>query len=518
MKAVAYIRVSDGSQVDGHSLDAQERLFGELCKSRGWEPVGVYREEGRSAHNNDITKRPVLQQLMADSAGDGFEVVVVHTLDRWARNLKILLETVSQLQDNGVGLVSITENIDWSNYQGRLLTQMLGAFTEFYSGALSTHTKKGVAERARKGLHLGSVPFGYQLCEPPKKGRRKPCQPKHRGGVHKVPKEARAVEYLFREYSTGTTSMVDLARWMNRNGFRTRNRHGGGNSRLFTAASVRGILHNPFYAGKVRHQGEVHKGSHRRVVTDELFDAVQAAASRNSGRSETLQARPEREYLLKGLIRCHRCRMPLWAQTYRNGNRYYREQARSRSTTDCPADGKAIRCEVVDEQVEAMVTSLVLPEAWLDRVLAQIHVADEAKRITKERVRTERELKRVGEAYSDGALVGKDYRRRVRLLKDQLGTLIAPAVDAATEAGRLLEDLPGLWDQADLGERRLLLTAMLDAVYVDTIDKKGVVSFQPKAAFKALFELALSPAAGQEPAQESSVQRPETVSAGPLPN
>ncbi len=491
MKAVAYIRVSDSSQVDGHSLDAQERLFGELCKSRGWEPIRVYREEGKSAHNNDVAKRPVLQQLMGDSAGDDFQVVVVHTLDRWARNMKVLMETVTQLSDNGVGLVSITENIDWSNYQGRLVAQMLGAFAEFYSGALSTHTKKGIDERARKGLHLGSVPFGYQLCHPPKKGRRKPCEPKHRGGVHKVPREARAVEHLFREYATGTTSMVQLAKWMNRNGFRTRNRRGETAPRLFTAASVRGILHNPFYVGNVRHRDQVRKGAHRGVVTGDVFQAVQIAASRNSGRSETLQARPEREYLLKGLIRCHQCRMPLWSQTYRNGNRYYREQARSRSTTDCPADGKAIRCEVVDEQVEAMVTSLVLPDAWLDRVLAQIHVADEAKRITKERTKTERELKRVGQAYADGALVEKEYRRRLKLLKDQLATLVAPAVDAAAEAGKLLEDLPGLWDQAEMGERRLLLTAMLDAVYVDTIEKKGVVGFQPKAAFRALFDIAV---------------------------
>jgi len=39
VRAVAYIRVSDPSQVEGHSLDAQERLFRELCKSRDWEAV-----------------------------------------------------------------------------------------------------------------------------------------------------------------------------------------------------------------------------------------------------------------------------------------------------------------------------------------------------------------------------------------------------------------------------------------------------------------------------------------------
>ena len=48
MRAVAYLRVSSASQVDGHSLNAQERLFRELCKNRRWEAVGVYREEGIS--------------------------------------------------------------------------------------------------------------------------------------------------------------------------------------------------------------------------------------------------------------------------------------------------------------------------------------------------------------------------------------------------------------------------------------------------------------------------------------
>ena len=50
-RAVAYLRVSSMSQVEGHSLAAQERLFGELCKSRGWTAVQVYREEGKSAHS-----------------------------------------------------------------------------------------------------------------------------------------------------------------------------------------------------------------------------------------------------------------------------------------------------------------------------------------------------------------------------------------------------------------------------------------------------------------------------------
>ena len=76
--------------------------------------------------------------------------------------------------------------------------------------------------------------------------------------------------------------------------------------RVFTTASIRGILHNPFYAGKIKHHDELLPGFHEALVSEDLFQAVQIAMKRNSGRSETLQSRPDREYLLKGssLISC----------------------------------------------------------------------------------------------------------------------------------------------------------------------------------------------------------------------
>jgi len=52
------------------------------------------------------------------------------------------------------------------------------------------------------------------------------------------------------------------------------------------------------------------------------------------------------------------------------------------------------------------------------------------------------------------------------------------------EAGKLLENLPVLWEEADLAERSKLLMAMLDAVYVDTVDEKSVAASRP------LFEVA----------------------------
>ncbi|MCI0780698.1 MAG: recombinase family protein, partial [Chloroflexi bacterium] len=181
------------------------------------------------------------------------------------------------------------------------------------------------------------------------------------------------------------------------------------------------MLHNPFYAGKIKHGGQLFPGSHDAIVSQELFDSVQSAMKRNSSRSETLHPRPEREYLLKGLIKCAYCGKSLWAQTLTSGSRLYREQARTRSHIDCPGDSKSIRCEIPDDQIGRIVGAIVLPEAWMDRILSRIQLADEVKKVKEARIQVEQRLKRLGEVYLDGLKSRDDYMREKKSLEDTLG-------------------------------------------------------------------------------------------------
>ena len=498
-RAIAYLRVSTVSQVDGRSLDAQERSFQELCRNRGWADVGAYREEGKSAHSDSIKKRPELQRLLEDSAKDVFDLVVVHTLDRWSRNQRIMLETLATLGKNDVALISITENIDYSTPQGMLFTQMLGSFAQYFSDSLGTHVKKGIGERARQGLHLGSIPFGYESCWQESQGERKlACEHEHPGGVHVHAEEGSAVSGLFTRYAAGTVTLATLASWLNEEDFRTRNTkklpdgNGGlvAGPRLFTNASVRNILHNPFYTGQVRHKNELLPGAHEALVSQEVFRTVQDATRRNSGRSRTLHPRPEREYLLKGLIHCAHCRMPMWAQTFVNGRRYYREQRGSRGAGYCVGRSGSMFCEIPDQQMGEIISAIVLPDAWVDRVLAQVHLADEVKRVTQERKKVEQRQRRLAQVYVDGHVPQEEYRRQKKQLEERLRSLVVPDADAAVTAGKLVEGLPALWDNADLAERRRLLMTMLDAVYVDTVEERRIVAIRPKPAFRPLFEIA----------------------------
>lgn len=91
--------------------------------------------------------------------------MVVHKLDRFARNVRITLEYLEKLEKAGVGFVSISEQMDFSSPIGKVILANLAAFGQYYSDNLSTEVSKGLKERAMQGLWNGPIPFGYAKGE-----------------------------------------------------------------------------------------------------------------------------------------------------------------------------------------------------------------------------------------------------------------------------------------------------------------------------------------------------------------
>jgi hypothetical protein len=67
-----------------------------------------------------------------------------------------------------------------------------------------------------------------------------------------------------------------------------------------------------------------------------------------------------------------------------------------------------------------------------------------------------------------------------------------PEYDAAEEAGKLIMDLPNLWAQANLSERRKILMTILDAVYIDVKQSRSILAIKPKPPFKPILQVAVT--------------------------
>lgn len=180
----------------------------------------------------------------------------------------------------------------------------------------------------------------------------------------------------------------------------------------------------------VKHKKETFPGQHEPVIGTELFESVQVALRKNSGRSSTIGRKSTRTYLLKGLARCAHCGMNLWAQTYKGGQQYYREHRASRSHGECPARGGSISCAIPDEQIGKMFSSIQLPDDWQHRVLAKIVHQDETARILGEREKVKEKLRRLGKAFVDGLFDEVEYHRQKKSMEWELESLLIPEVDA----------------------------------------------------------------------------------------
>jgi DNA invertase Pin-like site-specific DNA recombinase len=138
---VGYARVSTQDQKPELQLDA--------LKAAGCEKVF---EEKASGAKRD---RPELLAAL-DYLRKG-DTLVVWQLDRLARSLKQLIETVEMLEQRGIGFRSLTESIDTTTSGGRLIFHIFGALAEFERNIIRDRTTAGL-EAARARGRVGGRP------------------------------------------------------------------------------------------------------------------------------------------------------------------------------------------------------------------------------------------------------------------------------------------------------------------------------------------------------------------------
>ena len=96
-----------------------------------------------------VADRPELKQAL-EFARSG-DTLVVWKLDRLARSVKQLIETVEKLRARGIGFRSLTEALDTTTEQGRLVFRMFSALAEFERSLIRERTQAGLAAARRRG-------------------------------------------------------------------------------------------------------------------------------------------------------------------------------------------------------------------------------------------------------------------------------------------------------------------------------------------------------------------------------
>lgn len=141
-KRIGYIRVSSVGQNVERQLDG----------------IDLDKKFTDRASGKD-TKRPQLQAAL-DYLRDG-DVLVVHSMDRLARNLDDLRKIVLSLTQRGVVVEFVKENLTFTGDDSalsKLLLSVMGAFSEFERALLKERQREGIALAKKAGVYKGRKP------------------------------------------------------------------------------------------------------------------------------------------------------------------------------------------------------------------------------------------------------------------------------------------------------------------------------------------------------------------------
>jgi putative DNA-invertase from lambdoid prophage Rac len=150
LRAGLYARVSTHDQ---HTLPMQLRAMREYAKRRDWSIAVEIRDIA-----SGTSVRPRREELIHSARRRELDVILVWRLDRWGRSLLDLIGSLQELNELGVGFVSLSEALDLTTASGRALAGMLAVFAEFERDILRDRVKAGIAEARRDGKPHGRPP------------------------------------------------------------------------------------------------------------------------------------------------------------------------------------------------------------------------------------------------------------------------------------------------------------------------------------------------------------------------
>ena len=136
--AVIYARYSSERQTE-QSIDGQLRVCREYAERNDLLITDEYIDRAMTGTNDN---RKAFQQMLKDSNKKSFDLVLVYKLDRFSRNKYETAMHKKTLRDNGVKLVSATENIP-DTPEGIILESLLEGMAEYYSAELYQKLKIG---------------------------------------------------------------------------------------------------------------------------------------------------------------------------------------------------------------------------------------------------------------------------------------------------------------------------------------------------------------------------------------
>ena len=494
IRVAVYTRksINQGLDQEFNTLDAQRQAIEAIIESQrgeGWVALPEKYDDGGFTGAN--TKRPAFQRLLQDIKDDKVDAVAIYKLDRLSRSLTDFANIIDYFDRYGVSFTSITQQFNSATSMGKLTLNILMSFAEFERQVIAERTRDKMAATRMRGMWTGGRPvLGFDVEE-----KKLVVNDEEAGQV-------REIYDLYLKLG----SLLTVVQELNRRKLKNKT-HVTKSGKVFPGAdfeknSVRRILTNALYLGKVEFNGEMYDGEHQRIVDQKTWDAVQRQleehrrATGNGGKNAVTA-------ILKGLVRCGMCGSPLTHASTKRRDRRYRyydcQKRHKNGSSSCPNSRvSAPKLEgFVVEQIMAIgkdpkLVSKTVRAARKALEKQKAELSPEAKRLDRESKKLADEKKNLLDALGKGDAGKKPVMERLDEIESSLQKLNQKAEAARKDLVSLqdtaideedlkaaLESFTPVWSELSPRKQSRILHLLIEQVTYDAQEGKVQISFRP---------------------------------------
>lgn len=244
--ALGYTRVSTIDQAEyGYGLEYQRSEIQKYCKSKGIELKEIFSDDGYSGADPN---RPQLQELLSRAKNEKVDFIVIAHSSRLFRDSMLSEIVYRDLRKNNINLISTSQPNYFEedgDFQRKLIRTILSAFDEYERSLIAYRLRSGKRKKAELGGFHGGFVFGYRSVN---------------GKLEVFEPEAKIVKDIFYLKKKKRMNLTHIANYLNDQGIRTRLRG------HWHPSTVRSVLKNPIYHGKLRFGQKEYMGIHQKLL------------------------------------------------------------------------------------------------------------------------------------------------------------------------------------------------------------------------------------------------------------
>ena len=353
MKYFIYCRKSsEEEERQALSIESQLQELRDYARKNNLTVVDIFTESKSARKPNN---RPVFQEMLNLIEAGQAEGILSWAPDRISRNAPEGALIVDLLDRAVIKDLKFPSFYFESGPQGVFNLSLAFNFGKLYVDNLSQNVKRGIREKIRRGEFPGPAPIGFVNNFKKK-------------DIEADPESFDLVRALFEQYAAGELRFHEIRAKLFDHGVRTRS---GGAISLNT---IRRMLANPFYTGVFKLKGELHKGSHPKMINQDVFDKVQKRLVDEARKVDwTLEKKNSKGFLFEDLGKCGNCGYTI-VQDYhcKKSGLEFRYYKCTRKSKACTCQEPAISEKALAPQIESLVADIAIDDYWYQWCLNEI--------------------------------------------------------------------------------------------------------------------------------------------------